>query len=246
MKRSHSDFVYGIEYNFKDPELVVFGKSPTLDSVYLLSSLGKIPVDIKKCAYWEGFKKPFGLLCENTPFRTTFYYESYNQLMMADYLTNKHVITFIGLSRVYGSIVKYNSQHQDPSEQIDFENRIDTSNPLTGKVLVDDSTGIYIRSDSLTLPSGVKIPTGNDLLCYPYMFSYDPSLTFDGNGVSYYHWRVTDIDIKNTRNDSIPFTNLFSMTQGGVEADSIVPLYIMNKVGCVPNITKGLFNVMIP
>lgn len=244
MKKSHSDFVYGIEYNFKNPNKDTFGSAPDIDSVYLLSSFGRIKVDIKKCAYWKGFRKPFGLLCENTPFRTTFYYESYNQLMMADYLTNKHVITLVGLSRVYEAILNYNAQHQSPSEQIDYGERLKFNLPISGKVLVDDSTGIYIRSDSLTLPSGVALPTGEDLLCYPYIFEYDPALTFDNVGTNYYHWRVTDIDIKNTRTNSIPFTNLFSMTQGGVEADSIIPLYIMDRGDSIPNITHNLLNVL--
>ena len=246
MKKSHSDFVYGIEYNFTNPSFGSFGARPDFDDVYLLTSAGKIPVDIRKCAKWDGFRKPFGLLCENTPYRVTFYYESYNQLMMADYLTNKNVITLIGLSRVYGAIYRYNTfTHTDPSEQIDFVERIDYDHPITGKVIVDDSTGVYIRTESLTLPSGVSEPFAKDLLCYPYVFEHDRDLTFDNVGDIYNHWRVTDIDITNTRKDSNPFTNLTSMTQGGMEEDKVIPLFIMERNTYIPNIDKSKFNVMI-
>lgn len=245
MKKSPSDFVYGIEYNFKNPTGATFGKAPDLDSVYLLSSVGKVPVNIQKCAYWEGFRHPFSLLCENTPFRVTFYYETYNQLMMADFLTNKNVITLVGLARVYGAIQRYNGfTHPDPSEQIAFEERIDYSHPITGGLIVDDAIGIYVRTDTLTLPSGVSEPTQKDLLCYPYVFYFDNDVSFETGGVGYYHWRVTDIDISNVRKNSKPFTNMVHLTQSDNSDDNVVPFFIMNWGTCIPNIVRDKFNVM--
>ena len=244
MTKHQSDITYGIEYNFKDPQQTSFGKAPNIDSVFLLNTKGKIPVALRDCAEWEGFRQPFSLLCENTPFRTTFYYETYNQLMMPDWLCNKNVITLVGLQRVSNAIMRYNNL-PSTTTQIDFTNRIDYTKPVVGEAIVDYSTGVYIRSDKLTLPSGTQIPIDQDLLCYPYLFIYDDSLRFDYHDTWYYHWRLSDVDINNTRKDGKPFTNLINMTQDGNITDNQIPLYIVDRSDCIPNIHLEYFNVML-
>lgn len=232
------NIVTGVEYNYS---------SGSLDSVYELTLYGKRKLytesngvkDFSDSFTHHIFKDPFSLLCENTPNRITFLTTPLPTQTKPDWIVNKNIITLVGFSRVYDTIVelqRYGTINWVP--RIDYT--LDFKGTLEPVTRVENNNIKYyaIKKDSLTymepLPSGFNF---DNVVMIFYPFIFKPTYVRDGGDLSLYSYMNTECAFLER------FYNVRLNAQSGGTIE--VPLLSMVNNNCVPNITLSYFNVML-
>lgn len=232
-ERSKNLIIYGREYNLNS----------TLDhieSVYELTTIGKLIVPRREWATSFLFREPFEILCENMPCRITFYTEKYNRQMEADWLVSRGIITLVGYSRL--------SQIFE-ADNITWEKRIDyhSNQRIIGHAvrqydIFNKFQDYMIPFYSLQNTTDYTHITNNayfkdkELLNYPFVFS--PHIT--GNEVDGFFTKNKEMFGRFCREREY----YMAVNQTATSLEQI-PFLVMKKSDNMPNIELDQLNVFL-